>query len=69
VIGIRRGEKLHEVLISEDDARYTYDCGDKYVISANAPLPYGLPVSPDFRYSSNDNSEWLSVEELRRLVG
>jgi UDP-N-acetylglucosamine 4,6-dehydratase len=73
-IGIRPGEKLHEVLLSEDESRYTLDMGDMYVIqpiytwwqakdwSEGKPLPEG------FRYTSDTNSHWLSVDELRVLV-
>jgi len=74
VVGIRPGEKLHEVLISEDDARATVDLGDRYAI-----LPaFGSPAAADwvkegralpegFRYGSDTNEQWLTVEELRRL--
>jgi UDP-N-acetylglucosamine 4,6-dehydratase/5-epimerase len=69
VIGIRRGEKLHEVLISEDEARNTVHFIDRYVIDSQSPW-MGRRLMPDgFRYSSDGNDHWLTVEELRGLVG
>lgn len=73
-IGIRPGEKLHEVLISEEEARHTVDVGDMYVI---LPLHAWWKVDnwkkgtlfPDgFCYASDKNEFWLSVEDLRQLV-
>lgn len=68
IIGIRPGEKLHEVMISEDDSRSTRDLGDRYVISLAHPWSgtdgierQGHSVHDGFRYSSDTNSEWLDV--------
>ena len=77
IVGIRPGEKLHEVLISEDDARNTVKFNECYVIQPNAevrerlvsPNEEGGKSCPDgFIYSSKDNPDWMSVEELRELV-
>ncbi len=78
IIGIRPGEKLHEVLIHEDEARYTVELEDMFVIQ---PLPledtawfaypwekYGKRLPEGFRYASNTNTRWLSVDELKALV-
>jgi UDP-N-acetylglucosamine 4,6-dehydratase len=69
IIGIRTGEKLHEVLLSEDESRFTTDLDDRYVIRQGARSPYGVPVAEGFRYSSDGNDRWLTVDELRGLVG
>jgi UDP-N-acetylglucosamine 4,6-dehydratase len=73
-IGIRPGEKLHEVLVGEDEARTTRDLGDCFVIQPAHPWwhdPHrevGAPLPEGFSYTSNGNPEWLSIAELRRLV-
>lgn len=76
MIGIRHGEKLHELLISHDEARATVDVGDFYVIKPPEMLewrgttwPAARPVPEGFVFSSSDNAQWLSVDELRTLVG
>lgn len=74
VIGIRPGEKLHEAMIMEDDARHTIEYDSYYVIQPetnwwtkdNKLNSKELPEN--FRYVSNENTHWLSVEELRELV-
>ena len=76
IIGIRVGERLHETMISEDDARSTVEIADRYII-----LPHGLsspggavekygpkPVATAFRYSSQSNSEWLDEAGMQRLI-
>lgn len=73
-IGIRPGEKLHEVLISEDEARHTIELEDMYIIQPAHPWwrvenwKGGQPLPEGFRYASNTNSQWLSVDQLRELV-
>ncbi|ABU56896.1 UDP-N-acetylglucosamine 4,6-dehydratase (inverting) [Roseiflexus castenholzii] len=73
-IGIRPGEKLHEVLISEDEARHTLELEDMYVVQPRYPWwqvkdwEGGKPLPEGFRYASNTNSQWLSVSELRVLA-
>ena len=74
VIGIRPGEKLHEVMITEDDARATLDYGDYYVIQPNfawwkrTEADGGHPCPEGFCYSSLTNERVLSVAEIRALV-
>ena len=74
VIGIRPGEKLHEVMITEDDSRSTYDIGDRYVIlpaeRSDVAQLYGKgePVGGEFRYASNTNEEWASAADLKRMI-
>jgi len=72
--GIRPGEKLHETLLSADEARHAVDVGDCFVIQPEhswwaAREPAGLPLPEDFSYSSDNNHVWLTVEELRELIG
>ena len=75
-IGIRPGEKLHEVMIPEDDARNTIDMGSYYIIQSQSSwwskrkLPGGgKPVPDGFCYSSDTNTCWLTIDELRKMVG
>lgn len=76
IIGIRPGEKLHEVMITEDDARHTLELDDFYVIEpefnwwsgAQHKSNGGKPVEEGFRYASDTNEKWLTVEELRELI-
>ncbi|AKP48488.1 UDP-N-acetylglucosamine 4,6-dehydratase (inverting) [Bacillus smithii] len=74
IIGIRPGEKLHETMITEDDARHTVEFDDYYVITPEFPwcpqeyLKRGRSLPEGFKYTSDTNAEWLSLEELRTLV-
>lgn len=73
LIGIRPGEKLHEVLISTDESRHTVDAEKFFVIEPEAPSwgyqkwPDGRVLPDGFKYSSDGNEEWLKVEELKSL--
>ena len=75
IIGIRPGEKLHEVLISEDEARTTVELEDMYVVQPAAALWFGHQWSEEgeslpegFRYASDNNTEWLSMEAIHEIV-
>ncbi len=74
VIGIRPGEKLHEVLISEDDGRLTLEYDDHYIIQPRFPWwgderkNGGRPVPLGFVYASNTNGRRLSVFEIRNII-
>ena len=75
VIGIRPGEKLHEVLISEDEARTAVELEDMFVVQPAEAMWFGRDweskgnkLPDDFRYASNNNVEWLSVEQIQKIV-
>jgi UDP-N-acetylglucosamine 4,6-dehydratase len=77
VVGIRPGEKLHEVMIPADEARNTVEYDDRYVIlpqfewwggQAQKMPADSRAVPDDFAYQSDLNTAWLSVEELRKLA-
>ncbi len=74
VIGIRPGEKLHEVLISEDEARNTVERGQMFVVKPpetlwERTLHYeGQALPEGFRYSSDTNREWLDIPGIRKLI-
>jgi UDP-N-acetylglucosamine 4,6-dehydratase len=72
--GIRAGEKLHEVLITSDEARHTFDMDWCYVVVPEHPFwasratNHGARVDEEFYYSSDSNTEWLDVKQLRELL-
>ena len=74
-IGIRPGEKLHEILISEDESRQALEYDEMFVIEPLYPSwtfrswEGGKRPAPGFRYSSDANSVWLSPAEMRELIG
>lgn len=74
-VGIREGEKLHEIMITKEDSLYTYEYDKHFVIyphmswwTKESAVPGGKPVPPRFEYSSGTNSQWLTVEQLRALL-
>jgi len=75
VIGIRPGEKLHEVLINEDEARTTIELEDMYVVQPTAALWFGYDwqqngqALPDgFRYTSETNPLWLTFTQISEII-
>lgn len=74
IVGIRPGEKLHEAMINEDDARQTLEYDTYYVIQPEFPWwreefsNGGKPLPEGFTYISDVNDHWLTVDELRELV-
>ncbi|HEV8053122.1 MAG TPA: UDP-N-acetylglucosamine 4,6-dehydratase (inverting) [Parachlamydiaceae bacterium] len=78
--GIREGEKLHELMIGIDDARHTFEYDNYYMIVPDMYVhkqPFfknymegrqGKQLTDGFSYGSNTNTEWLGVEDLRRLI-
>lgn len=75
-IGIRPGEKLHEVMVGEDDSRQTCELEDCYVIepafnwwNRDSYVGNGAErVADGFRYSSDNNNRWVSDEELKAFL-
>lgn len=73
-IGIRPGEKLHEEMISAEDARRTFRRPDRYVVAPTLAVwgghsePVGDLVPEGFAYRSDTNDEWLSVDQLRSML-
>lgn len=83
VVGIRPGEKVHEVMITSDDARLTVELDDRYVVcpgfDSSSPEYYWFNIdyydqkgarrlSDGFRYGSENNQEWLDGEQLREML-
>ncbi|RBQ30103.1 UDP-N-acetylglucosamine 4,6-dehydratase (inverting) [Aliarcobacter vitoriensis] len=80
IIGIRPGEKLHEIMCPADDSHLTYEFDDHFVIaptirftgyrdySKNILNEIGKSVSQGFEYSSANNTQWLSKEELLKMI-
>jgi len=75
-VGIRPGEKLHELLITEDDARSTIELPDRYIITPAFPFwtdgdgmtSRGTRMAEGFSYASNTNPQWLEGETLRAML-
>ncbi len=75
VIGIRPGEKLHEVLISEDEARTTVELDEMFVVQPAQALWFGYswqdkgqPLPDGFRYASDNNTVWLDEEGIKAYI-
>lgn len=72
-VGIREGEKLHEVMVTKDDSRYTYEYPQHYIIyphfdwwnSRKYLTPGGKHIEDNFEYNSETNSQWLKAEDLK----
>ncbi len=74
-VGIREGEKLHEIMVTTEDAPTTYEYDKHFIIypqmvwsEKRRCKPTGKPVPENFSYSSGNNTEWLSVEEIQKLL-
>jgi UDP-N-acetylglucosamine 4,6-dehydratase len=76
-VGIRPGEKLHEQMISAEDSYYTYEYGEHYKIlpainnwaTCERRIKDGKKVLEGFSYTSDNNPEWMSPEELQAWIG
>ncbi|MGN0289421.1 MAG: UDP-N-acetylglucosamine 4,6-dehydratase (inverting) [Lachnospiraceae bacterium] len=74
-VGIREGEKLHEVMVTVEDSMTTYEYDKHFIVypqmvwnDKQKPDTRGKKVSEGFSYSSGNNTEWLTVEEIRELL-
>jgi FlaA1/EpsC-like NDP-sugar epimerase len=74
-MGIREGEKLHEVMVTSDDSRLAYEYDKHYIIypdykwkNKDDILEGGHKVSAGFEYNSGTNAEWLTVEQLQAAL-
>lgn len=74
-IGIRPGEKLHEIMVTKEDSRLTQDYGDHFIIYPDLDWwkninikTGGTQTQPGFEYSSGINEEWLSVEDIKEAL-
>ncbi len=74
-VGIREGEKLHEIMITVEDSMFTYEYDKHYIVypqmvwdEKKRAIPTGRKVEDGFSYSSGNNTEWLSVEDIRALL-
>ena len=76
IIGVRPGEKLHEQMISSDDANSTYEYTNYYKIlpqinewaNDNLRIKDGKKVTEGFIYSSDNNSEWMTKSDLKKWI-
>ena len=75
LIGIRPGEKLHEVLVTADESRHTIDAGEVYVVlpehpwwTAHPEWMAGKALKDGFVYSSDSNEAWLDTQDLVKLL-
>jgi len=74
VIGIRSGEKIHEVLLTEDEARHSLDCRTHFIIEPEHSFwkkgrgADEVPLPDSFRYTSDTNDRWLGVDELKQIL-
>jgi UDP-N-acetylglucosamine 4,6-dehydratase len=74
VVGIRPGEKLHEVMVPEDDARNAIDLGDRFVILPQfeyawiAKYKDAKRCPEGFRYASDTNDRWLTRDQLVEML-
>jgi len=75
-VGIRPGEKIHEVMITREDARNTIELDQYYIVKPEfgsilknaSNLINGTPVSDDFEYHSGNNDQWLSIDQMQTMI-
>ena len=74
-VGIREGEKLHEIMVTREDSLHTYEYEKHFIVYPHYNwwgekdiIPGGKLVEPEFEYSSGTNTEWLSIEDLKEKL-
>jgi UDP-N-acetylglucosamine 4,6-dehydratase (inverting) len=75
-VGMRTGEKMHELMITKEDSRKAYDYGNYYIIYPQVDwwsvdrhyTGGGKELDPGFEYSSNTNEQWLNIEQIKKLI-
>lgn len=74
-VGIREGEKLHEIMVTREDSLHTYEYDRHFIVYPHYNwwgekdiIPGGRLVEPEFEYSSGTNTEWLDVEQLKEKL-
>lgn len=74
-VGIREGEKLHECMVTREDSLHTYEYEKHYIVYPHYNwwgekdiIPGGKRVEMGFEYSSGTNTQWLSVEDIQKLL-
>lgn len=74
-VGIREGEKLHEIMVTVEDSMTTYEYDKHFIVypqmvwsESKRPQPTGIKVADGFSYSSGNNTEWLSVDQIQALL-
>ncbi len=74
ILGIRPGEKINEILLTEDEARHAKEFDDYFIIEPEYPFwgkgnfGDGKPLPDGFRYTSEDNDQWLSIDDIRNMI-
>ena len=81
IIGVRPGEKVHEILLSEDESRNASQYKECFIVRPNnhssspsfnelisSEIGNGIACPEGFRYTSDNNTQWLKVDDLRKLV-
>lgn len=74
-VGIREGEKLHEIMVTVEDSMTTYEYDKHFIVypqmvwsEKRMPVPTGKKVPEGFSYSSGNNTEWLTIEQMQELL-
>ena len=74
IIGIRPGEKIHEILLTEDEAKHSKEFPDSFVVEPEHPfwneknLKGGKKLPANYKYSSDNNDKWLTKKELLKII-